>query len=343
MPGGDRLRIVHAVRSDGFAGVERYIAVLAAEQARRGHQVVAIGGDQPAMRAALTGSDVHCRAADSTRAVARHLDAFRGADVWHVHMTAAEAAAVLAVRARRVPVVTTRHFAAPRGSALWGRLAAPLIRRRVAAQIAISGYVAAHIDGPSEVIPSGVPVVEAAPVERARTILLAQRLEPEKCGADAVRAFAASGVIADGWSLLIAGDGAERGALERLAVDLGVADGVRFLGWRGDVGDLMARVGMLIAPCPIEGLGLTPLEAMAAGLPVVAAGAGGHLETVGRVADAALYTPGDAASAADQLRRLAGDAELRHDYGERLRAVQRRLFTVERQADAVEAVYRRVL
>ena len=74
----------------------------------------------------------------------------------------------------------------------------------------------------------------------------------------------------------------------------------------------------------------------------VAAGAGGHLETIGQVADAALYEPGDAASAAAQLRRLAGDADLRRDYGERLRAVQRRLFTVERQADAVLVVLAQV-
>lgn len=342
MPGGESLRIVHAVRSDGFAGVERYVAVLAAEQGRRGHRVAVIGGDQGPMAAALAATGVLLRPAATTRQVARHLDALARADVLHVHMTAAEAAAVLAIRARRVPAVATRHFAAPRGSGPLGRLAAPLIRRRLAAQIAISEYVAAHIDGDSVVVPSGVPVVQEPAAERDRTILLAQRLEPEKGGADAVRAFAASGLAADGWTLQVAGDGAQRVALERLAVSLGVAGGVRFLGRRGDVGDLMLRAGLLLAPCPVEGLGLTALEAMAAGLPVIAAGAGGHLETVGRVSDAALYAPGDAAAAAAHLRRLAGDAQLRRDYGERLRAVQRRDFTVERQADAVEDVYRRL-
>ncbi len=343
MSAAEPLRIVHAVRSDGFAGVERYIAVLASEQARRGHRVVAIGGDQAAMRGAVAGSGVQCREAVTTRAVARRLDAYADADVLHVHMTAAEAAAVLALRARAVPVVTTRHFAAARGSGPWGRAVAPLIRRRTAAQIAISAYVAERIDGPSVVIHSGVPTVEDVPIERERTILLAQRLEPEKGAVDAVRAFALSGLAAAGWSLQIAGDGSERRALERLVADLGMARAVRFLGQRRDVGDLMLRAGLLLAPCPIEGLGLTTLEAMAAGLPVVAAGGGGHLETVGQVADAALYAPGDAATAAGQLRRLALDADLRRDYGERLRALQRRLFTVARQADAVEAVYRGVL
>nr|NLI51557.1 glycosyltransferase family 4 protein [Propionibacterium sp.] len=342
MPGAEPRRIVHAVRSDGFAGVERYVALLAAEQARRGHRVTVIGGGQAAMAATVAGVGVRLHPAVTTPQVVRHLNTLADADVLHVHMTAAEAAAVLAVRAWRVPVVATRHFAARRGRGLGGRLMAPLIRRRLAVQIAISDYVAAHIDGASVVVRSGVPIVEEEAGERDRTILLAQRLEPEKGGADAVRAFAASGLLGEGWSLLVAGDGAQRPALERLAGALGVAGGVRFLGQRGDVGELMLRAGVLIAPCPIEGLGLTALEAMAAGLPVVAAGAGGHLETVGRVSDAALYAPGDAAAAAAQLRRLAQDADLRRDYGERLRAVQRRDFTVERQADAVEDVYRRL-
>ena len=63
---------------------------------------------------------------------------------------------------------------------------------------------------------------------------------------------------------------------------------------------------MLLAPCQIEGLGLTVLEAMAAALPVVAVGAGGHLETVGAVAGAALHPPGDADRAGELLARARG-------------------------------------
>ncbi len=339
----DQLRIVHAVCSDDFAGVERYMAVLAAEQARRGHRVSVIGGEQTTMGAQMAGAGVLQRQGSTVRQVVRHLYEFRASDIFHVHMTAAEAAAVLAVGAHAVPAVATRHFAARRGRSQFGRLASPLIRRRLAGQITISAYVAARIDGASEVIHSGVPVVEDAAGERERTILLAQRLEPEKGGADAVRAFAASGLADAGWLLLVAGDGSQRAQMERLAGELGVNAAARFLGRRDDVPELMGTAGMLIAPCPIEGLGLTALEAMAAGLPVVAAGAGGHLETVGLAEDAALYAPGDVASAAQQLHRLGGDADLRRAYGERLRAVQRRSFTVERQADAVEEFYRRVL
>ena len=63
-----------------------------------------------------------------------------------------------------------------------------------------------------------------------------------------------------------------------LALNSGIASAVHFLGFRTDVPGLMDECGILLAPCPIEGLGLTVLEAMQSGLPVVAAHAGGHVE-----------------------------------------------------------------
>ncbi len=121
------------------------------------------------------------------------------------------------------------------------------------------------------------------------------------------------------------------------------AAAVRFLGFRMDVDELMAAAGIFLAPRPTEALGLSVLEAMAAGLPVVAAAAGGHLETVGTVPGAALFPPGDTGRLAGDLRRLAADEEARAAYGRELLAAQRARFTVEAQAEATEAVYRSVL
>lgn len=341
----DSLRIVHAVRSDGFAGVERHVAVLAREQRRRGHWVAVIGGDPAQLRTALAGADVLTAPAATVLAVAQQLGRFRDSDILHVHMTAAEAAGVLAGGAWPVPMVATRHFAAPRGESVLGHLAAPLIRRRLAAQIAISRYVAEHIDGPSVVALTGVESVDAVPpaAVRERTVLLAQRLEPEKGASTAVHGFARSGLAAQGWRLLVAGDGVLRRALQDEVSVLGLGGSVDFLGQRRDVPALMLTAGLLIAPCPAEGLGLTALEAMASGLPVVAAGGGGHLETVGLAEDAALFEPGNADSLASQLRRAASDEGWRAAYATELRSIQRERFTVEAHADAVEAVYRSVL
>ena len=76
-------------------------------------------------------------------------------------------------------------------------------------------------------------------------------------------------------SLWIAGDGALRSELERLATRLGITDRVRFLGWREDVPALMADADLLVCPSLHEPLGNVVIEAWSAGLPVVATASDG--------------------------------------------------------------------
>lgn len=339
------LRILHAIRSDGFAGVEHHVATLAVAQRALGHRVAVIGGDPDAMRAAIGDPAIRHRPVVTVLDTARAIDAWRRCDILHVHMTAAEIAAVVAVRSWSVPVVSTRHFGGRRGTSVGGRLAAPVVERRIAAQIAISEYVAGLIGGSSTVVHHGVPSTPASPVTLGRkdTVLVVQRLEEEKATDIAFHAFALARLADRGWRLDIAGEGAQRRHLESLAAGLGIARSVRFLGRRSDVPTLMERAGIFLATCPVEGLGLSVLEAMAAGLPVVATGAGGHLETVGALSGSALFGPGDAGAAARLLARLAEDERERERYGAALQELQRERFSVESQAIATEAVYRRVL
>jgi glycosyltransferase involved in cell wall biosynthesis len=105
----------------------------------------------------------------------------------------------------------------------------------------------------------------------------------------------------------------------------------------------MSSAGILLAPRSDEAYGLSVVEAMAAGLPVVAAAAGGHLETMGRVAGAALFSPGDIDRAAALLRSLAQDIDARDTYGQALQARQQRDLTLTAQARATERVYETVL
>jgi glycosyltransferase involved in cell wall biosynthesis len=260
-------------------------------------------------------------------------------------MTAAEIACATALLGGGVPLVVTRHFARDRGSNPLSTLAADGAARRVDAQIAISHYVSQSIAGASIVIHPGVGSTDTTrpAAERDRVVLLAQRLEREKESDVALRAFARSGIAADGWRLEVAGDGAERPRLTALAHDLGIGGATVFLGHRSDVTALMERASVLLAPCGIEGLGLTVLESMASALPVVAVGAGGHLETVGSVADPALHAPGDVARAAELLTRLAADGDRRDAYAARLQAAQRTRFTPAHQARATAAVYESVV
>lgn len=332
------MRILHAVRSDAFAGVERHVATLAAAQAQAGHEVAVVGGDQHRMTAELAPRGVRTveggRTVDVLTAVRRQASAF---DVVHAHMTAAELACSLA---SGPPLVATRHFARARGATPVGRLAGALVRRRVRAQIAISQYVADAVEGEATVIYPGVPAADPSSEGREPVMVIVQRLEREKDTPTALRAFAA-GAPQD-WCLEVVGDGAERPALEALAASLGVADRVRFRGFQTDVGAILRRASVLLAPCPVEGLGLAVLEAMSCSLPVVASDAGAHPETVGRAAGARLFAPGDWREAADQIDELCGSDDLLRSYGAELRRVQQEWFSLTRQVEETDRLYRTV-
>jgi glycosyltransferase involved in cell wall biosynthesis len=338
------LRVLHAIRSDGFAGVEQFVSRLAVAQAEAGHTVHVIGGDPARMRPVLARAEVaHTATPDHTRDVARAVHALaREADVVNSHMTAADLAATIALARVRTapPLVSTRHFAGPRGHIGPVPIDA-LIGRRIEAEIAISRAVAAATGRRSTVVHSGVPTAPAdAPADavRAHTVLIAQRLEPEKRTDLGIRAFAASGLGDRGWVLRIAGAGAERAALEALADGLGVP--AEFLGFRDDLPEQFRTAGVLLAPCTVEGLGLTVIEAMAAGLPVVAADAGGHTEILEGLDPRALYAADDPHAAADSLRSLADDEIGRTVLGDTGRQRQRVEFTLSAQVTGTDAVYR---
>ena len=216
---------------------------------------------------------------------------------------------------------------------------------RLAAQIAISDYVAEHTGTATDVVPSGVPRVDQTipASDREQAVLVAQRLEREKETAVALDAWARTNAARSGARLWLAGDGSLAAELRAQADRLGIADSVDFLGRRSDISELMGRAALFLAPTPIEGLGLAVIEAMAAALPVIAAAAGGHLETAGRVSPELLFRSGDAAAAARQVDALLADPDQRDRIGAALQERQRQHFTVDRQMDLIAEIYRRVL
>lgn len=334
------MKIRHLVLTSSFAGVERHVCVLANQQVRDGQEVEVWGGAPSSMREMLDPR-VRFRPGRSLLALsARGLLSARP-DVVHAHMTRAELAAAVGHWAKGVPVVATRHFAAPRGATATGRVVRRLIARRVRAEIAISRYVAARIGEESTVVYPGVEEDSSLSGPRRPVVLVVQRLQPEKATAVALRVFAA-GAPSD-WTLKIVGKGPELGELVALAGELGIADRTEFLGFRSDVGQLMREASVLIAPCPVEGLGLSVLEAMARGLPVLASEAGAHPETVGLAPAAHLFAAGDVHDGAAQLASLCAADDLRDSYGRQLLEVQSQHFTPVAQARATDLVYRRVM
>jgi glycosyltransferase involved in cell wall biosynthesis len=295
--------VVHVVITSNFAGVERYVGEVARATAARGWNVTVVGGD--ARRMALSvGARVSCLPGASPISAATSIARTGRHDICHAHMTLGEAVAVVTRPLHQAPVVSTRHFAAHRGATSAGRLLAPWIRSSLAREIAVSRFVAEGIErAPDAVLLHGVGPSPCLWSEASRIVLVLQRLESEKDTLTALRAWEASRLFDEGWSLRVVGDGSQSAELRAWVESQGV-QGVAFADWTADVGGELARAGMLLAPAPAEPFGLAVLEAMAAGVPVVAAAGGGHRETIGLLPSAPMFAPGDAAAAAGALRSL---------------------------------------
>jgi glycosyltransferase involved in cell wall biosynthesis len=112
--------------------------------------------------------------------------------------------------------------------------------------------------------------------------------------------------------LWLAGEGPLRHELEALAGALGIADRVRFLGWRDDREALFAAADICVFPSRYEPFGSVTLEAWAHRLPLVAAASAGPASVIRDGEDGLLVPIDDVAAMAASLTRLMDDPELRH-------------------------------
>jgi len=145
--------------------------------------------------------------------------------------------------------------------------------------------------------------------EEGMLCLYVGRLDAEK-GID-VLLGALQRLARDDVTVGIAGKGAARPALERLAATLGVAARARFLGFvpDGDLPSLLNSADLFVMPSTAELLSIATLEAMACGRPVVAAAAGALPELVSSGENGYLFAPGDAEDAARCLARAVSAPE----------------------------------
>jgi glycosyltransferase involved in cell wall biosynthesis len=170
--------------------------------------------------------------------------------------------------------------------------------------------------GGPEPAPPGDAAAGRALAGADRYVLTLATIEPRKDHPSLVRALAspALGGPLAGVRLVLAGpDGWGTDALEAALARSPVADRVVRLGWVDDGAraDLLAGASVLAYPSRYEGFGLPPLEAMAAGVPVVATAVGAVPEVVGDAA--ALVPQGDAAALAEALREVLADPERAED------------------------------
>jgi glycosyltransferase involved in cell wall biosynthesis len=134
-------------------------------------------------------------------------------------------------------------------------------------------------------------------------------LRPEKCLDVLLMAFAQVVQVIPDAELTLVGDGPLRGALEAQAGRLGVSRQVRFTGAVSDIWPLLAKADLFVLPSRYETLGIAALEAMAAGLPVMASNVGGLKELVAPGVTGELVEPGNPDALAEQLIALLRSPE----------------------------------
>jgi glycosyltransferase involved in cell wall biosynthesis len=218
------------------------------------------------------------------------------------------------------------------------------------AVIANSEATLATLGQPGLALPSGVDGMPAKPSSKANgafRVGMVGRLAPWK-GQHVfleafARAFPANGARAVVVGAPLFGEADYERRLREQADDLGLNGRVEFTGFRDDVSAELARMDVLVHASVIpEPFGQVVVEGMSAGLPVVAAAAGGPAEVIQDGVTGVLYPPGDVEGLAEVLRRLSADSELRRKLGEaaELRA---RDFRTAAIAPKVLKLYRAVL
>ena len=253
----------------------------------------------------------------SARRIARILGAF-APEVVHVHEPFAPSTALWAVLAAKAPLVATFHSGAE--PARLYDVAGPVLRRlarRLEIRIAVSEAAAEvarrRLGGRFEVVPNAVDVERfeaATPADLGpgTKILFVGRLDERKGFAFAVRAFAELAAERADLRLVVAGDGPERGELGGLPT--GIRERVMLLGTvpNVDLPPVHAACDAFIAPnVGGESFGIVLVEAMAAGLPVIASDIPGFNEVVRDGLDGLLVPPRDARALAGALARVLDD------------------------------------
>ncbi len=163
-------------------------------------------------------------------------------------------------------------------------------------------------------------------------------------GLDALlEAFASAARSSPRLRLLMVGDGELRPFLEAQAKSLGVDTAVRFTGWQSDLPSIYAAADAVVLNSLNEGTPVAAIEAMAAGLPVIATSVGGVPDLVQDGRNGLLVPPRQADRMARAMLALAGDPTLRKRLGTTARLDVRERYAAERLVSEIAELYRNAL
>ncbi|MGZ2498857.1 glycosyltransferase involved in cell wall biosynthesis [Ralstonia sp. 151470066-2] len=358
-----RPRVAYVITSSEIGGAQSHLADLLHALRGRIDAVVLAGGNGPLLTAAKAAGakTVRLPLLDNALSPLKALATLRqlkaalhsaAPDLIHVHSAKAGALGRVAAWMLGIPVIYTVHgFAFKPAAPLVRRLAsrvvewclAPLTTHMIC--VANAEYeLAASLPVPASrvsVIHNGIPDTHAHPEPggQLRRIVMVARFAAPKRPDIVIRAFARAAL--DRCELVIAGDGPTRNAMHALADKLAPGR-VSFPGNVNDVAGLLASAQLFVLASDHEGLPLSVLEAMRAGLPVVASDLPGIREQFGTT-PAALVVGNDEAVMADILVALATDPARRKAMGQAARKRWEQAFGIAPMAEATWQIYQGTL
>jgi glycosyltransferase involved in cell wall biosynthesis len=361
----DEVRILQISSAKTFGGGERHLVDLTRELRERGHEVFV--GLRPTnewqdrfdflpperfFHVSIRNSFGMFSANRISRFLAREK-----IDILHAHVARDYlAASVAAGRAKGVRLVLTRHVMFPMKP--FHRFALRNVDAAIGVSPAVGGQLAKIF--PKErvnIIANGITMDTASgdgdefrsfhniPADAPLVVTLGE-LRPLKGQRDLVlAAHEIVGGIPD-CRFVVAGrdhtlDKKFRRELKRLAKVLGLEDNFLWLDWLDDISPLMAAADIFVSPSHSESFGLAILDAMAAGVPVVATATDGARELMG---DTDTLVPiRDPLALAEKIRLYLEDDEKRLALGKTLQATARERFSLTRMVEATEALYTSLL
>jgi glycosyltransferase involved in cell wall biosynthesis len=284
-----------------------------------------------------------------------------GVDLVHLHTGRANWLGGWAARRAGLPAISTRRMDRPIRRGRWStKLYGELVQRAVAISPAVSRLLAeggvpaerivtiySSVD-PDDLQPSrerGVVRSELG-ARATEVVLLALAQLSRRKGFDVL--LQALARLADDdtlppWRCWLAGAGEVGSALQKQAAALGLGERVHFLGARSDAPDLLAAADVFVMPSRAEGLGVAALEAMTAGLPVIASRVGGLADVVVPGETGQLVPPEDPAALAVALADLLQDADQRRRLGAAGALRVEDHFSAQTMVERYLALYREVL
>ncbi len=335
----DPRRIVIMIDNLGMGGAQKLLEVQVAEMGKtHALRIINLGPETDfARRLATYGVDVVSKGGIRLKDVAAFFRMQRELALWapdlvHSHLLYATLVGSVMARWLKVPHVTTLHNEQPDSSQVSDRIRSwleRLVLRHLTAVVIACGPKIAAIQKartgktPLVTVANRVrPVTPLPPEARLALrqaawitpedvlVLAAGRLAPQKGFDILVSAFAEVIKTQPHALLLIVGEGPDRLALEQQAKALGLGDRLRLPGPVADLGEMLQIADAFVLSSRHEGLPLVLIEALSAGLPIVATQVG-DVETLLDDSCGLLVAPGQVKPLAAALERLIGDAALR--------------------------------